>query len=287
MKGVLCFYCTKAIKSQKSPLAKNADPAFVHSGFLNLSGALFQFSPRACSHAHKVAVTTRCHQSKPVDTQLSTVRTVELNEARSCLRKVAGSVHLLACQGSVLRGHEATEHNLYQLLKVRAEDGPVLTTWLKLSQDHTSSQIQNKILSILANSIVRDITKRIHHLPLLQYSRIIDGTQDVWGIEQESFCFRYVVHDLVPLEDFVGFYEVSLTTEENLAEVATDVLLHLNVPLSGLSGQTYDGAANMSGKIKETQARLIAVQPLALYVHCGPHSVNLVTQAACPSSAVT
>jgi hypothetical protein len=95
-----------------------------------------------------------------------------------------------------------------------------------------------------------------------------------------------MVHDLVPVEDFVGFYEVSLTTKENLAEVATDVLLHLNLPLSGLSVQTYDGAANMSGKIKGTQARLGAVQPLALYVHCGPHSVNLVTQAACLSSTV-
>ena len=97
---------------------------------------------------------------------------------------------------------------------------------------------------------MEDITKRIHHLPLLQYSIFIDGTQDVGGVEQESFCFRYMVHDLVPVEDFVGFYEVSLTTKENLAEVATDVLLHLNLPLSGLSGQTYDGAANMSGKIK-------------------------------------
>lgn len=40
---------------------------------------------------------------------------------------------------------------------------------------------------------------------------------------------------------------------------------------------------NMSGEIKGTQARVRAVQPLALYVHCGP----LVTQAACTSSSVT
>ncbi|KAJ4921049.1 hypothetical protein JOQ06_021766, partial [Pogonophryne albipinna] len=50
--------------------------------------------------------------------------------------------------------------------------------------------------------------------------------------------------------NFVGLYEVSSTTGKNLAKVATDVLLRLNLPLSCLRGQTYDGAANMSGESK-------------------------------------
>ncbi len=33
-------------------------------------------------------------------------------------------------------------------------------------------------------------------LPLLQYSIIIDGTQDIEGTEQEAICVRYVGHDL-------------------------------------------------------------------------------------------
>ena len=71
-----------------------------------------------------------------------------------------------------------------------------------------------------------------------------------------------------------------------LAQMATDVLLRLNLPLSGLRGQSYDGAANMAGKNKGVQAILREKQPLALYVHCGPHCVNLVTQTACESSPV-
>ncbi|KAI4833261.1 hypothetical protein KUCAC02_016171 [Chaenocephalus aceratus] len=82
---------------------------------------------------------------------------------------------------------------------------------------------------------------------LRNYSIIINGTQDVSGVEQEAMCIRYVDHDLIPHEDFVGLYEVSSTTGKNLAKVATDVLLRLNLPLSCLRGQTYDGAANMSG----------------------------------------
>ena len=138
----------------------------------------------------------------------------------------------------------------------------------------------------MANSIVRRITNTVQGLPALQYSIIIDGTQDVSGVEQDAICIRYVDHDLIPHEDFVGLYDVSSTTGKNLAKVATDVLLRLNLPLSCLRGQTYDGAANMSGESKGVQALLREKQPLALYVHCGPHCVHLVTQTACSSSPV-
>ena len=63
-----------------------------------------------------------------------------------------------------------------------------------------------------------------------------------------------------------------------------DVLLRLNLPMSGLRGQTYDGASNMAGKYTGAQAILRRQQPLALYVHCGAHCVNLITQAGCLAS---
>jgi len=65
-----------------------------------------------------------------------------------------------------------------------------------------------------------------------------------------------VDQDLVPQEVFVGLYEVLGTTGEQMAKLAIDVLLRLNIPISGLRGQTYDGAANMSGKFSGAQAVL-------------------------------
>lgn len=64
-------------------------------------------------------------------------------------------------------------------------------------------------------------------------------------------------------------------------------MMCLNLTLSGLHGQPYNGAANMSGRIKGAQAKILEQQPLALYVHCGPNCVNLVAQAACKSSKMT
>lgn len=96
---------------------------------------------------------------------------------------------------------------------------------------------------------------------------IVDGTQDISGQEQESVLL-YVDHDLNPHEEFIGMYSVTETTGEYLAKVALDILCILNLPLFVLRGQTYDGAANMSGRYSGTQALIREKQSLALYVFC-------------------
>lgn len=115
---------------------------------------------------------------------------------------------------------------------------------------------------------------------------MMDATRDQSGKEQQALCLRYVDHDLVVHEDFSGPYEVSLTTGENLAKVVKDVLLRLNLPITSLCGQAYDGAANMAGKYSGALAIIQREQPLAPNVHCAAHCMNLITQQACTASAV-
>lgn len=276
----------KAFKNQPSPLAKSVDQSFVSSGFRNWKKAIEKFKSHEMCQAHKVAITTHTYQAKSVDTQLSSAKALQQQQARSHLQKIVGSLQYLARQGSAIRSHDNTEGNFRQLLRLRSEDVEGLETWIEKRSNYLSPQIQNEILKILSTDIVREIASTVRNLPTLQYSIIMDGTQDVAGVEQESFCIRYVDDDLNPHEEFVGLYEVTTTTGENLARVAIDVLQRLNLPLHGLRGQTYDGAANMSGKTGGVQAKIKEMQPLALYVHCGPHCVNLVTQTACNSSCV-
>ena len=128
------------------------------------------------------------------------------------------------------------------------------------------------------------IASEIRQLSVVQFSVIMDGTQDISGTEQESICLRYIDENLDVHEEFVGLYEASSTTGESLAKIIFDVLLRLNLSLSNLRGQAYDGAANMAGKYAGAQAKVIQKQPLAPFVHCGAHCVNLVTQQACVAS---
>lgn len=169
--------------------------------------------------------------------------------------RVVGSIKYLARQGTALRGHVEERGNLSQLLKDKAEDDPALHKWLEThKQDYTSPKILNEILGSMSNDIIRGIADIIRSLPVSQFSLIVDGTQDISGKEQESVCLRYVDHDLFPHEEFIGLYSVTETTGESLANMAVDVLCRLNLPLSPLRGQTYDGAANMSGKHSGAQA---------------------------------
>ena len=58
---------------------------------------------------------------------------------------------------------------------------------------------------------------------------------------------RYVTDYLFSAEAFLGFYEAESTTGESLGRIVLDVLRRLQLPVEKLRGQTFDGAANMSG----------------------------------------
>ena len=56
--------------------------------------------------------------------------------------------------------------------------------------------------------------------------------------------------------------------------------MHLNIPISNLRAQTYDGASNMQGIFKGCQSIIVKDQPLALPFHCAAHCINLVIASA-------
>jgi len=150
--------------------------------------------------------------------------------------------------------YNTDEDNLRQILQFRLEDNDVLKRWLREpSNNYTSAEIQKEILNIKENCPHCST-------PLLL-----------------AICIHYVDHDLAPHADVIHLYEVCWTAGKDLAQVDRDVLLRL----SCLQGQTYDGAANRSGEIQGVQAVLREKQPLAFYVHCCPHCVNIVTRTVC------
>jgi hypothetical protein len=149
--------------------------------------------------------------------------------------------------------------------------------------DMTSHHIQNEILDLFGHSVVRNLCRQIQQAGM--FAIIVDGTQDVSGKEQMSICVRFVDNNLCPHEEFLGLYEPPETTGKVLAKCIEDALLRLQLPLSALRGQTYDGASNMSGQYKGCQAIIREKQPLALYVHCGAHCINLVSLNVCEAVA--
>ncbi len=284
LKGVLCFYCSQAEALKLNDLATKREPAFTTEGFRNWKKALEKFAEHAKCKSH-IFSCDQLHQetkAEPINNQLLSQCQQTQQQSKKCLMAVFTSVMFLARQGLALRGHKEADSNVQQLLSIRRQDIPELDAWLKRKVDMTSPSIQNEILQLFSNNIVHDIATKV--LKSGMCAVIVDGTQDISGKEQLSVCIRYIDNYLCPREDFIGLYEPPSTTGECIAQCILDILLRLQLPINMLYGQTYDGASNMAGNFKDCQAIIAQKQPLALYVHCGAHAVNLVAQTVADSA---
>lgn len=131
--------------AQNRSFGQRADAAFLCAGFRNWKKVTEKFTAHKNSQAHHHYVSVSAHQMNPISTQLSCTWGKQQEEARHCFRKIVSSVRLVARQGQALRGHITESDNLYQLLKLRAEeDDPKLQKWLtERNTMYTSSKSQN------------------------------------------------------------------------------------------------------------------------------------------------
>ena len=65
------------------------------------------------------------------------------------------------------------------------------------------------------------------------------------------------------------------TGAETIYATITDVLLRLNLSVSKVRGQCYDGAATMSCAKSSVATRLLAAEPRAVFTHCYGHALSL------------
>ena len=99
--------------------------------------------------------------------------------------------------------------------------------------------MQNEIHKTMALLVLRRVIQSISFAPFLTI--MIDETTDIANKEQVFVCFRWVDSNLEPHEEFIGLYEVDSTQASTLAATIHDVLQRMNVPITNLRGQCYDG----------------------------------------------
>jgi len=118
------------------------------------------------------------------------------------------------------------------------------------------------------------------------FSIILDCTPDISHTEQLSVVIRIVSLAKEPhiKEHFMGVLEAEESTGQHLASLILKRLEELKVPFMDCRGQSYDNGANMRGKNKGVQSRLLEINPRALFVPCGAHSLNLLVADAAKGS---
>ena len=140
---------------------------------------------------------------------------------------------------------------------------------------YISKTIQNQMINILADQIRNKIVDNIKAAKW--YTVIADEVADISNKEQLSLVLRYVdFSTLLVCEDLIGFVECNTgITGRELAHKITSSLQEFSLDLSNVCGQAYDGAENMAGAVNGTAALISAQYPLALYMHCSSHCLNL------------
>ena len=141
------------------------------------------------------------------------------------------------------------------------------------SDKYISPEMQNEILKTMAMQVLRSVVESVRSVPFLTI--MVDETTDVSNKEQVVICFRWVDDKLEGHEEFIGLYRVESTQATILVGVIYDVLQRLNVSITKIRGQCYDGASSMSGIRGGVATKIQKEEPRAVYMHCYGHALNL------------
>lgn len=226
----------------------------------------------------------------PIDVQLNHVakeirarQEQERVENRHVVETIFDVVRHLARQNSAFRGHDESDNsknkgNFLEELEFLSKYHAPLRKWMDTHPHNVtyfSHVSQNEMISILSNLISEIICNEIR---AAKYFSIECDEVTSHKKAFMSVILRYVA-DFKITERCIRLVRVSSLKGKSLAEVITDILKDLNLPLKDLIGKGFDGAANMSGKDEGVQQHLTeAGAEFSIYFHCFAHRLNLVLE---------
>lgn len=196
----------------------------------------------------------------------------------------------LAFRGSSDKLFQPDNGNFLKEVELLAKFDPVLENHVSRIKDgethahYLSKDIQNELIQLVSDRILTTIVTQVRDSKY--FSIILDCTPDISHQEQMSIILRSVALKGQPeiKEHFLGFVNVEATTGLSLSTVTLDKLTDLKIPFDNCRGQADDNGANMKGKHQGVQARLLRMNPRAVFVPCGAHTLNLVIADAAKSS---
>lgn len=140
---------------------------------------------------------------------------------------------------------------------------------------YTSPDIQNEIITGLADMVVSVIVKEVLSSPT--FSVLADETKDKQGIEDIAVGVRFLATGKVqPTERCIGILPLTEQDAPAILKAILSVLNDTGIGTDRLIAQTYDGASVMSGSSGGVRALLCEhVDRYVPYLHCFSHQLHL------------
>ena len=239
-------------------------------------------------------------QQDSVSIQINNAAKELVARNRKKLQSIIETIILCGRQNIFLRGHRdagtdmertcESHGNFLALLQFRISSGDsILKEHLSTAPKNAtymSPDIQNQVIQVLGDHMLHKILINVKEAKC--FSVITDEVTDSSNKEQLAVVLRYVnPTDNCIREDLVSFLECNGgISGQALAKMLLDFLTKHDLDPNNLRGQAYDGAGNMAGRVNGTAVRIMSSFPLAIYVHCASHCLNLAVIASVEEVAV-
>ncbi len=232
----------------------------------------------ACTKAHEF-LTVFKKQKPTVLEQQQRMSDHDREVRRSAIKSIGRNLLLLGRQGLAIRGDTDARSNFNAILDLQQETDSNLKEHFSKAgakEKCTSHRMQNDMIELLASQVFGKVITKVQLAKW--YSLMVDESQDISTTEQVALILRYLQDTpsgVKVCEDFIKFACTDSITGEAITDLVMEKLHEWGLDLGYMVGQGYDGAGNMSGKFQGVQARITALHPDAVYVHCHNHRLNL------------
>lgn len=278
--ALFCYVC-KLYSSTRQALC---DEGF--SDWKNVTGRLNEHENSPIHRASVCALSLRTVSCNRIDKQLVNEYQSECKYWRSVLKRVVATIKHLAGRGQPLFGDNETigstrNGNFLGSIELISQFDDFTADHLarkgnpgKGHTNYLSSTIVTELLQLMSEKVLQQILCEVRKAKY--FGLIVDSSPDVTHTDQLSIVLRYVNEDAEPKERFIAFLPLNDHKSLSLSNCVLNVLENCDLDILNCRGQSYDNASNMAGKYSGLQARIKEISPLADFVPCSTHSLNLV-----------
>jgi len=290
--GAFCLPC--ALFSNRTDSA-----ALVSKPFTKWNKANEKFTGHSKLSYHAEATTAAADLKESVDNPHNTIPVLvdvkkqeNIANNRHIVRCIAESVLFCGRQCVGLRGDGEHSHttdmsnnpgNLLAVLDLIGSHDVFLRQHLvqpaKKNCTYKSPQIQNELIEIIGREIIQK--QIIDEVKKAKFYSLMADEVTSHNMEELSLCLRFVDEHRNIREEFVEFLHLHRITGACISSAIKATLEKWNLPIADMRGQGYDGASNMSSGTVGVQASIREEAPLAGYMHCSGHALNLVIASSC------
>ena len=224
-----------------------------------------------------------------VDVCLNSRLLQNIHDNREILRCCAEAILFCGRQCIALRGDvekvdaQCNPGNFLATMKVIANHSDIVKKHLEKpcqsNATYLSPDTQNQLIDIIGKKIIQK--SLVDEVKKAKFFTILVDEVTSFNTEIMPLCVRFVDANSDIREEFLEFSHLTRVTGEAIAERICLDLEALDLDISNVRGQGYDGASSMSSERVGVQARIRERSPLATYTHCSGHCLNLVISHSC------